>query len=173
MTNPSRFKFSRNRNTTVKNHDSHTLSACQTLIDTFYQMHLTIFVSVPELEIVDIKAHVDYSIDPVENKAIKELSRLKNFRIGPGLRKVIKGLVSEDIADSQLIFMFEEACQGIILNLTREMATQLPDHQDIDVQVFRDMVKTNTRLYNRCAAYSKGSTLVEGLDLKQEEIGNQ
>jgi len=166
MPNPSRFKFSRNRSTSVKSIDPHTLCSTQTLIDTFYQMNISIFVRIPDMEIIDINAYVDYSIDPVEKKAIKELSRLKDFRIGPGIRKIIKGLVSEDVSDSQIIFMLEEACQGIILNMTREMATQLPDNLDLDIQIFRDMVKTNTRLYNRCAAYSKGSSLVEGLDLE-------
>jgi hypothetical protein len=129
-------------------------------------MKLSVFVRIPEMEIIDIQALVDYSIDPVENKAARELGRLKDFRIGPGMRKIVKGLVSEDVSDSQLIFMFEETCQGIILNMTREMATQLPDNLDLDIQIFRDMVKTNKRLYNRCAAYSKGSSLVEGLDLE-------
>jgi len=166
MPNPSRFKFSRNRSTSVVSIDSDTLCSSQTLIDTFNKLSLDLFVIIPEMEIIDIKVHVDYCIDPVERKAVDELSRLKAFRIGPGIRKVAKGLVSKDVSDSQLIFMFEEACQGIILNMTREMATQLPDNQDIDIQIFQEMVRANPRLYNRCAAYSKGSSLVEGLDLE-------
>ena len=165
MPNPSRFKYSRNRNTSVKSIDPHTLCSCQNLIDTFYQMKLAVFVRIPDMAVIDIKASIDYSIDPVENKAINELHKLKEFRIGPGMRKILKGTVSEDVSGSQLIFMFEEACQAIILNMTREMATQLPDHQDLDIQIFREMVKANTRLYNRCAAYAKGSSLVEGLNL--------
>jgi hypothetical protein len=166
MPNPSRFKYSRNRSTSVKSIDPQTLCSCQNLIDTFYQMQLAVFVRIPEMIVIDIDAHVDYSIDPIEKKAVTELHKLKNFSIGPGMRKILKGTVSEDVSNSQLIFMFEEACQGIILNMTREMATQLPDHQDLDIHIFREMVKTNIRLYNRCAAYAKGSSLVEGLDLE-------
>jgi hypothetical protein len=171
MPNPSRFKFSRNRSTSVKTIDNNLLSSCQRLIDTFYQINITIFVRIPEMVFTNIKTHIDYSIDPVEHKAARELERLKDFRIGPGMRKIAKGLMSEDVAESQLLFMFEEACQGIILNMTREMATQLPDNQDLDIQIFKEMVKANPRLYNRCAAYSKGSSLVEGLEL--ELGGNQ
>ena len=29
---------------------------------------------------------------------------------------------------------------------------------------YHDMVEKNMRLYNRCAAFAKGSTLVEGLE---------
>jgi len=167
MPNPSRFKFSRNRNTHVKSIDKHTLSSSQHLIDTFYQMNLTIFVRIPEMNIIKIDAHIDYSIDPVEHKAASELQKLKEIQIGPGLRKIAKGFMAEDVSDSQLLFMFEEACQGIILNMTREMATQLPDDHDLEIQIFKEMVKANPRLYNRCAAYSKGSSLVAGLNLDQ------
>ncbi|ETR72810.1 MAG: hypothetical protein OMM_07318 [Candidatus Magnetoglobus multicellularis str. Araruama] len=163
MPNPSRFKFSRNKSNSVLSRDKNTLCSIQTVIDTFYQMNVKVSVKMPDMEIMTIEANVDRSINPMEFHAIGELEKLKGIRIGPGMKKIIKGTVASEYSDSLLIFMVVEACQGVILTMTREMATQIPDHQDLDIQIFRDMVKANPRLYNRCAAYSDGSPLVAGL----------
>ena len=167
MPNPSRFKFSRNRATSVEASDHGGLKATSRLVDAFNDMEVTIRVTVPEMEISDIEAAVRRCLDPDEEKVVEELPKLKGVRVGPGMTKIIKGLVDEAVTDSQLIFMVEEACHGVILNFTREMATMLPDDQELGEDIFRQMVKSNIRLYNRCAAYGPGSPLVEGIEPTQ------
>ncbi|MBI9084656.1 MAG: hypothetical protein JEZ11_13750 [Desulfobacterales bacterium] len=163
MPNPSRFKFSRNRTTSVEASDDGSLRSTSRLVDTFNDMEVSIQVKIPEMEISGIEAVVRRCLDPQEEKVGQELTKLIGVRVGPGMTKIFKGLVSEAATDSQLLFMVEEACHGVILNFTREMATQLPDDQELGEDIFRQMVKSNIRLYNRCAAYGPGSPLVEGI----------
>ncbi len=164
MPNPSRFKFSRNRLTTVAAGDDSTRVATSRLVDTVNDMEATVIVKVPEMEIQRVAATIRRCLDPEEKDAAAELSVLAGVRVGPGMSKIFKGLVSEAAADSQVLFMVEEACHGVILNLTRQMATQLPDDQELDEAIFKQMVQANIRLYNRCAAYAPGSPLVDGIE---------
>jgi len=164
MPNPSRFKFSRSRSTSVEALDDGSLESTCRLVDTFNEMRAAIRVKIPEMEIMAIQGEVRRCLDPEEKGVPAELEKLEGVRVGPGMTKIFKGLVSETAADSQLLFMVEEACHGVILNFTREMASQLPDDQEIPAEIFQEMVKANIRLYNRCAAYAPGSSLVEGID---------
>lgn len=163
MPNPSRFKFSRNRATSVDALDDGGLTATSRLVDTVNDMEVSIRVKIPEMEISGLETVVRRCLDPQEETVGQELTKLVGVRVGPGMTKIFKGLVSDAAVDSQLLFMVEEACHGVILNFTREMASQLPDDEELGEDIFRQMVQSNTRLYNRCAAYGPGSPLVEGI----------
>jgi hypothetical protein len=52
----------------------------------------------------------------------------------------------------------------VILSFTKEQLKSRPDDIDESRAYYHDMVKKNIRLYNRCAAFAKGSSLVEGLE---------
>jgi hypothetical protein len=167
MPNPSRFKFSRNRCTSVEAAEEGRLVSTCRLVDTFNDLKVAVTVRVPEMAIDAIEPIIWRCLDPEEETAAEELKKLEGVRVGPGMTKIFKGLVTETVADSQLLFMVEEACHGVILNFTREMATQLPDDQELGIDIFQAMVKSNTRLYNRCAAYAPGSPLVDGIEPPQ------
>ena len=84
-------------------------------------------------------------------------------RVGPGMAKIFKGLMGEAASDSQLLFMAEEACHGVILSSTKEMAAMVPNEDDLPAELFREMARANTRLVGRCAAYAEDSPMVQGV----------
>lgn len=164
MPNVNQFKFSRNRSISVDMLGDGALQSVCRLTDTLNDMRVTIRVALPEMEIVSIFATVDRCADPWEKEAVSDLKELTGVRIGPGMTKIFKGLVREPTADSQILFMLEEACHGIILTSTKDMAAMVPEEQELTVADYQAMIKSNIRLYNRCAAFAPGSSLVEGID---------
>ncbi|MBA4394353.1 MAG: hypothetical protein C0407_12450 [Desulfobacca sp.] len=64
----------------------------------------------------------------------------------------------------QLTFMVEECCGGVILAFTKDVLLQAPQDRKSEKAFFKNMVQSNPRLYNSCAAFAPGSPLVEGID---------
>jgi hypothetical protein len=80
--------------------------------------------------------------------------------------KMIKGLIGEDGTCKQLTFMLEECCHGVILSFTKDVLITSPRPKELQEAkaFYADLVKDNIRLYNRCAAFAPGSSLVEGIE---------
>lgn len=156
--------FSRNRCTNVEQVDEHTMKSCCTLQDTTMDARVEISVQLPDLEISAV--HTEVRRSPREEcfKAGEAIRNVVGVRIGPGLRKIIKGLTREKVHCGQIHFMLEECCQAVILSFTKEQLKSRPDDMDESRAYYHDMVKKNIRLCNRCAAFAKGSSLVEGLE---------
>ena len=164
MAMPSILDFSRNRSTSVEQMDQQTMRASCCLQDTRTEAFVEIQVRLPDLEITSVRGEVfrtDLQEGPVSTES---LQKVVGVRVGAGMLKIIKGLIGEDHTEGQLTFMVEECCHGIILAFTKETLNQAPRGQDLPAEVFRDMVKANIRLYNRCAAFAQGSSLVEGIE---------
>ena len=164
MAMPSVLDFSRNRSTSVEQMDQQTMRAACRLQDTLTEAFVEIQVRLPDLEIISVKGEV-YRTDlgPVP-ESTDCLQKVKGVRVGSGMLKIIKGLIGEDGTGGQLTFMVEECCHGIILAFTKDTLNQAPRGQDLPAEIFQEMVKANIRLYNRCAAFAQGSSLVEGLE---------
>ena len=88
------------------------------------------------------------------------LGNLINVPVGSGMLKIIKGLLGESEQVHQLTYMVEEACHGVILSLTKKVLLKAPDDVDGKMAFYSDMVQKSIRLYDRCAAFAKGSPLV-------------
>ncbi len=163
MPNPNLFAFSRSRVTSVEKLEENRLKSVCRLVDTLNDMTVEILVTIPDMEIVTVRASIDRSFDTNEQAALVDLPKLAGVRIGPGMAKIFTGIVSQATAQSQLLFLLEEACNAVILSLTKEVAVQVPEDQELTAEVYQGMVRANIRLYNRCAAFAPGSSLVEGI----------
>ncbi len=163
MPNAKRFKFSRSRATTVEPLEDGSLRNVCRLNDTFCEMRVEVIVKLPDMEITKVGGSIERCFDPVEYIALERLPQLAGVRVGPGMTKIFKGLAGEDVADSQLLFMVEEACHGVILSGTKEMSAMAPTEDDLPHELFQDMAKANTRLIGRCAAYDADSPMVRGV----------
>lgn len=162
MANPKRFKFSRSRCTSVEAAGDNLLRTVCRLNDMFCEMRVTVEVQLPDMEIKKVECAIERCYDPAEHRAIPLLPQLAGIRVGPGMAKIFKGLVGEEAADSQLLFMVEEACHGVILSSTKDMAAMAPNEDDLPAEIFQSMAKANTRLIGRCAAYAPESSMVRG-----------
>ncbi len=163
MPNPRRFKFSRSRTTSVEVIEEGLLKIICRLNDTMCEMRVEISVKIPDMEILKVSGTIDRCFDKSEFIALEAITKLEGVRVGPGMTKIFKGLVGKEVADSQLLFMVEEACHGVILSSTKDMVAMAPNEDELTSELFRDMAKANTRLIGRCAAYAIDSPMVKGV----------
>jgi len=164
MTMPHLLNYSRNRSTTVEQIDEQTLRSSCTLRDTLTEARVEITIKLPDLEITDVTSDFSRALKDECYTSPDSLKKVIGVRIGPGMLKIIPGLIGEDYGCRQLVFMVEECCHGVILAFTKDALKQTPDQMEGKLDFYRDMVRKNIRLYNRCAAFAEGSPIVEGLE---------
>jgi hypothetical protein len=156
--------FSRNRCTSVEQIDENRIRSCCRLQDTNMDALTEVTVKLPDLEIIGVRTEVIRSLAKECHEDMGPLQGIVGVRIGPGLRKIIKGLVDGRIGCGQIVFMIEECCQAVILSFTKEQLKKRPDNIKEATAYYHGMVENNIQLYNRCAAFAKGSSLVAGLE---------
>ncbi len=159
--------FSRNRSTSVEQTDSQTIRASCRLQDTLQEAFVEIMVRMPDLEITDVRGGVIRIYQNDCDINMDALQRVIGTRIGPGILKIIKGLIGEAIGYRQLAFMVEECCHAVILSFTKEelINSPRPENDAEAIEYYASMVRENIRLYNRCAAFAPGSAIIEKIEL--------
>ncbi len=164
-------KFSLNRATNVeKLDDGNLLSVCH-LRDTFTEAEIRMVVKMPELEIAEISGHFRHIyLDGIDNLD-DSLKKVLGVRVGAGMLKIIKGLLGEAENLDQIVYMVEECCHGVILHLTKKVLLKAPDDPAGRQEFYSEMVKKSIRLYDRCAAFAKGSPLVASLEAEKRAGG--
>lgn len=161
---PQLLQFSRSRRTQVEEIDGSTLVSNCSIQDSLTDAFVEITVGLPDLEITDIRGEVRRSPRSVCEEETLHLRKAIGIRIGAGMTEIIKGTLGDHVPCEELIFMLEECCHGIILSLTRNMLAKAPSDDAGKHAFFSRMVQKNVRLYNRCAAFAPGSSLVEGIE---------
>ncbi len=153
--------FSLNRCTRIESIDeSHLKSVCS-LTDTMIQAEVSLVVLMPDLAIESANGFFHH----VWQDEIKDLDgllkRLEGVRIGSGMLKIIRGLIGDEPGLRPLITLIEECCQGVILSLTKPILSKAPLDEDQKNDFYSRLVKKNIRLYDRCAAFGRGTPLVK------------
>ena len=156
--------FQRNRCTSVEQVDETTLRSTCRLQDALTDAEVEILVALPDLEIRAAKGHFRRTPRGECRDLGVALEKVVGVRIGSGMLKIIKGLMAEVTECSQTGFMVEECCHGVILAFTKDTLQGSSPDQINDPESYRQMVQANIRLYNRCAAFAPGSSMVEGID---------
>lgn len=164
MTMPQIQAFSRNRITTVELIDNQTIRSACRLQDSLTHAFVELTVKLPDLEITAAtgdfhRTFQDECLNPGE-----ALQQVIGVRVGPGMLKIIPGLIAEKSDCKQLAFMVEECCHGVILAFTKDELLKTPEQLEGNIKFYQDMIRKNIRLYNRCAAFAKGSPMVEGIE---------
>jgi len=160
-------KFSRNRCTTVEQLDDQTMRSTCRLQDTLTEAFVEITVKLPDLEITRVEGEVRRTYQEECANSTESLRKVVGVRIGPGMLKIIRGLVGTPKDCKHLAFMVEECCHGIILSFTKDVLVHSPrpKAERESKKFYANMVKENIRLYNRCAAFAPGSSIVEGIEV--------
>ncbi|MGD8388055.1 MAG: hypothetical protein PVG49_13015 [Desulfobacteraceae bacterium] len=164
MLMPHLLRFSRNRTTSVERVDEETIRASCWLGDTLMEARLEITVRLPDLDISAIQSHISRDERGGCLGSMDALDKAIGVRIGPGMTKILQGLVGEDFPCPQLLFMVEECCHGIILYFTKDELEGVPDDPEGSRQFFARMVRKNIRLYNRCISFSPTSPITRGIE---------
>jgi len=158
--------FSRDRCTSVEHKDDGLLISTCRLQDTLTEAWTEITVRPPDLELVSVKGSILRSSRGEEGDYSETLGVLSGIRIGAGMLKIIEGMLQDTPCRGLLAFMVEECCHGVILSFTKDVLVKSPrpTEPDAEKEFYRKMVGENIRLYNRCAAFAPGSSLVEGIE---------
>jgi hypothetical protein len=157
--------FSRNRCTSVEQIDERTLRCSCRLQDTLTDAFVEVRVKIPDLEITGITGEVRRGEEMVHPGAFELLGKALGVRIGPGMVKIIKGLIGNEEGLDELIFMVEECCQGVILSFTKGELAEAPREEMEARKFYARLVRENTRLYKSCIAFAPDSPLVQGMEL--------
>ena len=156
--------YSRNRAANVEQIDDSTLVSTCRLQDSLTDAQVTLHIRLPELEIIQARGRFTRSHHSDCMAAESAIEKVVGVRIGAGMKKIIRGLVSEESDCMEVAVLVEECCHAVILAFTREMLTQVPEELALEKDFFANMVKENIRLYNSCAAFAPGSPIVAGID---------
>jgi hypothetical protein len=156
--------FTRNRCTSIEQIDDQTLRSCCRLQDTLTDARVEIRVKLPDLEIIHAEGKFRRTYRRECQNASDALQKVVGVRIGSGMTKIIKGLLAEITDCRELAFMVEECCHAVILSFTKGTLNAVPEAPEEKKEFFSNMVKENIRLYNRCAAFAPGSSIVEGIE---------
>ena len=156
--------FSRNNATTVEQPDEQTMVSSCCLQDTLTDLRLVIHVKTPHLEITDIQGEISRSSEPEDPHIHETLRKVIGVRVGPGIKKIVTGLMGTSAIEKKLVFMIGECCNGIILSFTKQVLLSAPEDKEKERDYFANMVKNSPRLYNSCAALSPESPLMDGIE---------
>jgi hypothetical protein len=158
-------QFTRNRCTSVSEPSQDTLRACCRLQDSLTEAEVEILVKLPDLNIIEARG--DFSRSPYEDQHEPNplLKKIIGVRVGPGMLKILKGLIGTKPDKEELCYMVEECCEAVILSMTKGILARAPRDPEDGAAFFSKMVRKNIRLYNQCAAFRKDSPLVEGMDV--------
>jgi len=154
--------FSRNRATGVEQVDEKMLKASCRLQDTLTDALVEVTVKVTDLEIMDVRAEVRRSKDKIADETLDSLRKARGVRVGPGMVKILKGLIGDPGQAEELLFMLEECCQAVILSFTKPQLAKAPKGMEKGKDYYAGMLKDNPRLYDSCIAFAPDSPLVEG-----------
>jgi hypothetical protein len=120
-------------------------------------------VKMPDLELTDVRGEVHRSDRAISAEALESLRKETGIRIGPGLLKIMKGLVGEREDMAELLNMLDECCQGVILSFTKDALEKAPEDRGKAEEYYAGLLKENVRLYDSCIAFAPDSPLVKGM----------
>ena len=157
---PDLTSFTRNRCTSVEQIDDHTFRSSCRLQDTLTDAMVEVQVKLPDLEIIQAAGEIRRTYREECLEVGDALQKVVGVRIGSGMLKIIEGLLDEVTQCAELAFMVEECCHAVILSFTKGTLKDVPENLQERREFFANMIKENTRLYNRCAAFAPGSSIV-------------
>ncbi|MDA8335685.1 MAG: hypothetical protein M0Z41_12000 [Peptococcaceae bacterium] len=155
--------FSRNRFTGVEQVDEATIRSTCRVQDTVIEAWVEILVRLPNLEITGARGEIRRSRDGGGSDLAAGLSRLTGSRVGPGIKKIVRGLLEDLPHLEQVVALVDECATGVIMSFTRDVLAQAPRGAAGEKEFFAAMVRANPRLYDSCAALAPDSPLMDGV----------
>lgn len=156
--------FLRNKVMDVQQEKDGSLRVFWRLTDTFLDASLEMQVRLPDLEITGAWGKLQRAPHKECGSAPELLSKVVGVRVGPGLRKIVEGLMAGPSGCPELAEGVLECCNSVILHFT------VPQLQAAEVgteeekrERFQAMLRFNPRLVRSCVAFADDSPLMEGL----------
>ncbi len=162
-----RLKFLRNKLVEVEPRADGTLAVSWRLTDDLLRLEVDLVVQPPQLEIVEASAKIGRFVPPGLEDAEELIEDVEGVSIGPGLRKIVRGVVGGPDGTSLLSEAVLECCNAVILHFTRPGLEILEAVEDEDqkLEAVRAMVQSSPRLVRSCISFQDDSPIMKGLDL--------
>jgi hypothetical protein len=159
-------RFLRNKVVEVEPASDGSLAVSWRLTDDLLKAEVKLRVRPPDLEIVEAEAELTRLPLKDWSSASELIKKVEGVRVGPGLRKIVAGLLGGPNGCSLLVPAVLEASNAVILHFTRP-GIQAGDGLEGEVKIAatREMLKTNPRLIRSCIAFQDDSPIMQGLDL--------
>jgi hypothetical protein len=161
--------FLRNKIVEVRHRGEDAIIVYWRLTDDLMDVEMNLTFLLPDLEIIEADARVRRSVFPQGADAGAAVAKVVGVRIGPGLRKIVRGLLGAG-GNIDLIEGILECCNAVILDFTLpgveagEIYRDAPEEKLIALA--QEAVKANPRLARSCVAFADDSPIMKGLNLE-------
>jgi len=163
--------FQRTKTVNVEPRGDRELDVQWRITDTLLEASIWMRVRLPDLEISEI--HVEIPRGPhsacIESSALAD--RVVGIRIGPGLRKIVGGLLGGEKGCEELAQGVLECCNAVILHFT------VPQLRAVETGTERErreklqaLLRSNPRLVGSCIAFAQDSPLMESVELQGGDL---
>jgi hypothetical protein len=159
-------RFLRNKVVEVEPLPDGDLGVSWRLTDDLLKAEIELRVRPPDLEIVEAKARLERLPLKAWSSAPELIKKVEGVRVGPGLRKIVAGLLGGPEGCPVLVHAVLEASNAVILHFTRpgiQAGERLEG--EILIAATREMLKFNPRLIRSCIAFQDDSPIMQGIDL--------
>jgi len=159
-------RFLRNKVVEVEPLSDGDLGVSWRLTDDLLKAEIELRVRPPDLEIVEAKAKLERLPLKAWSSAPELIKKVEGVRVGPGLRKIVAGLLGGPEGCPVLVHAVLEASNAVILHFTRpgiQAGERLEG--EILIAATREMLKFNPRLIRSCIAFQDDSPIMQGIDL--------
>jgi hypothetical protein len=159
-------RFLRNKVVEVEPLSDGDLCVSWRLTDDLLKAEVDLRVRPPDLEIVEAEAILERLPLKAWSSAPELIKKVEGVRVGPGLRKIVSGLLGGPEGCSLLVHAVLEASNAVILHFTRpgiQAGEKLEG--EILIAATREMLKSNPRLIRSCIAFQDDSPIMQGIDL--------
>jgi len=157
--------FTRNRCATVELVDERTTRAACRVQDSMMEAWVQVLVRSPDLDITEIKGEIKRFKEGDRVDISEDLQKVIGTRVGPGIKKIIRGLLRDSLFVEPVSILLDECCNGVIMSFTKDILVLAPKDREGEKEFFASMVRANPRLLNSCAALSQDSPLMDALEL--------
>jgi hypothetical protein len=157
--------FLRNKVVEVEPLADGNLSVCWRLADPLAESEIRTVFRLPDLEILSAEGRILRSPHPECVQAIPMLQKAVGIRVGPGVRKIVHGLLSGEKGCREWAEGILESCNAVILHFTLpQIRENEKGTEEERKKKFQAMLKFNPRLARSCIAFADDSPLMEGMD---------
>jgi hypothetical protein len=158
-------RFLRNKVVEVTPLPDGDLAVSWRLTDDLLKAEVGLRVRPPDLEIIEAAAKLERLPLKAWASAPELIKKVEGVRVGPGLRKIVRGLLGGPEGCPILVHAVLEACNAVILHFTRP-GIQLGEKLEGDalIAATREMLKSNPRLIRSCIAFQDDSPIMQGID---------
>jgi hypothetical protein len=152
--------FTRNKVVEVEPLAEGALSISWRLVDSLTEAEIRMEVRLPDLEITEVRARLERSPHPECTPAPDLIQKVVGVRVGPGLRKIVHGLMGGSAGCAELIEGVLECANAAILHFTvPQIQANAKGSEEERRKRYQNMLQFNPRLVGSCIAFADDSPL--------------